>query len=138
MSSLTLKRFTDEGMFSDLNLKVLKSFFNCWLKSLEPYIIYFLRMSYLLNSYFKNTWMICVIFVMFLQVLVGLLNDVALTHQQQGNPTQSYANLREAHYSLEATSSGELVFAGGYDSTGPNDRVDRYCSILSMCFREST
>jgi hypothetical protein len=69
-------------------------------------------------------WMI---FVMFFQVSVSLLNFVTETQQQQGNITHTTTTLSEARFWLASTSSGELVFfAGGYNSTGPSNRVDIY------------
>jgi hypothetical protein len=68
-----------------------------------------------------------VVVVGFLAMSVILLNFVAETQQQQGNITHSTTTLSEARSELAATSSDELVFfGGGYNSTGPSDRVDIY------------
>jgi hypothetical protein len=85
------------------------------------------EMSFLVVSdRFKNMWMICVIFVVFLHLSVGLLNFVIET-QQQENIIHTTTTLSEARCCLAATSSGELVFfGGGLNSTGPSDRVDIY------------
>jgi hypothetical protein len=46
--------------------------------------------------------------------------------------------LSQARYVLAATSSGELVFfAGGYNSTGPSNRVDIY-NVTSGSWTTST
>jgi hypothetical protein len=69
---------------------------------------------------------ICLIFVIFLRLSVGLLNFVTETQQQQGNIIHTTTILSEARSELAATSSGELVFfVGGYNST-TSDRVDIY------------
>jgi hypothetical protein len=97
------------------------------------------EMSFLVVSdRFKNMWMICVIFVVFLHVSVVLLNFVTET-QQQENITHTTTTLSEARCCLAATSSGELVFfAGGYNSTGqPSDRVDIY-NVTSGSWTTST
>jgi hypothetical protein len=84
-------------------------------------------------------WVTWTVFVMFLQMSVGLLNFVTETQQQQGNITHTTTTLSQARYALAATSSGELVFfGGGYDSTGqPSDRVDIH-NVTSGSWTTST
>jgi hypothetical protein len=98
-------------------------------------------MSFLVVSdRFKNMWMICVIFVVFLHLSVGLLNCVTETQQQQGNIIHTTTTLSQARWRLAATSSGELVFfGGGYNSTTwqPSDRVDIY-NVTSGSWTTST
>jgi hypothetical protein len=77
-------------------------------------------------------WKIPVIFVIFIHMSVGLLNFVTETQQQQkqqqlGKIIHTTTTLSHPRHGLVATSSGELVFfAGGNSSTGASDRVDIY------------
>jgi len=66
---------------------------------------------------------ICLLFTLCLLVRDVLLPAVVA----QSGITQTTATLNEARYNLAATSSGALVFfGGGYNATGPSDRVDIY------------
>jgi hypothetical protein len=57
---------------------------------------------------------------------------------QQGTMNHTTATLSEARWFLAATSSGELVFfGGGYNATGPSDRVD-ICNVTSGIWTTAT
>jgi len=61
-----------------------------------------------------------------LQVVL-LTNNVCAQQQQSTNVNHSIVTLSEARSLLAAASSGELVFfGGGFNATGPSDRVDVY------------
>jgi len=94
-------------------------------------------LSWLHFSLFRIHWLLLFFLVKPIQNNY-FVKIVEAQPQQQANITRSITTLSEARYLLAATSSGELVFfGGGYNATGPSDRVD-ICNVTSGSWTTAT